>query len=159
MTTIPNRNKSGLLFPPGEISSVSDTFQIPYGGEITVVAFGMQKGDYCHFEVVNIPGVEPATCDCAPPPNLDRALSVQERVLLQYKGKPVVLTPENPIVVLSAPQGFHLRCIRHLVTDADRYSFSVHYSTSKTAIVGRSMDGQIDMEVDMNYDEDIRDRE
>lgn len=150
MTTMPNK-KTGTLIEPGQISNVSDTFELPFGGEITVVAFGMYEGDYCHFEVVNVPGLPPAGCECAPPIDLSKALSVQDRVLLQYKGKPVVLTPDNPIAVLTQPQGFRLRCVRHLKDEASRYNFAVRYSVSKTSCIDDSMNGLMDKDVDMNY--------
>lgn len=113
------------LFYPGYLTNKSDTFEIPFGGQWTIVTLGLVDNDYIEFEMVNVPAAE-SNCMLMP------ELSVTGTQILRFNGKNVRLTADNPVAVLNAPQGFILRAVRHVEEElnvANLYVWAIETST------------------------------
>lgn len=126
------------LFNPSVLVAQSKTFEIPFGGQVTVVAKGLRDNDYIEFEMVDVPGVD-QDCACVPLQGLN--LSVTNAQTLKYAGKPVRVTASNPVVILSAPQGVLVRAIRHVAEELNAQSLYVYGMTSQSMVVIRPYSG------------------
>lgn len=96
-----------VLFHPHHIAQESDTFAIQYGGQMTILAVGLEPGDYIEFQAVHILTMDPDRCVC--PPGEVVLPAVSSFVTLTCCGEPIRVTDENPIVVLDTPQRTFLR--------------------------------------------------
>lgn len=129
-----------VLFDSDSLYDHSQVFEIPVGGEVTVVALGLVgKEDYVHFEMVYAPGIKPDLCDC--PPIEYQPPVVTNKAVLQFDGQPVVLTPTNPVAVLNAPQGQPMRAVRHIADDQDKAMFRLTIRETKTRFVNEHLLG------------------
>ena len=100
-----------MLFWPDFIPQESETFYLGYGQQVTLVAMGLSGSDEVSFEVVYVPAMEPDPCAC--PPGQAVLPGVAAYAPLTCNGTPVMLTEENPIVVIGRPQNFLLRAVRN----------------------------------------------
>lgn len=134
------RMAKNVLFDSDSLYDHSPVFEIPTGGEVTAVALGLVGDeDYVHFEMVYAPGIKPDSCDC--PPVEYQPPVVTNKAILQFDGKPVVLTPDNPVAVLNAPQGQPMRAVRHINDDNDKAMFRLTISDTKTSCVNEHLLG------------------
>lgn len=124
------------LFWPQHVDPESDTFVIDYGKQMTVTAIGLQTGDSITFQMVYVPSVNPDSCSC--PPGVVTLPSVAAYSELTCCGEPITLTPENPVVVLDAPQRTLLRAV---LTAADLDGIWVWVSETDTHNVTDRMRG------------------
>lgn len=100
-------SKSKALFYPGYDLPESDTFYLPVGGQVTVVAMGLMPGDEVSFEMIFAPAIQPDLCAC--PPGIVELPSVAASAPMMCCGEPIKLTADNPFVVMDAPQGVRVR--------------------------------------------------
>lgn len=139
------------LFDKDSLSDYSHVFEIPLGGEATFVALGLKDDDYVHFELVYAPGLRPNDmCECPPVKVMPPA--VIRRELLQFNGVPVILKADNPVAVISAPQGFPMRAVRHIAREEDRMDFVMLVRSTQTRKLNTEVMSLIPMEVDMAVD-------
>ena len=122
------------LFQPSSPANDSVVFELKQ--QMTVVAMGMQPDDYITFEIVLISDAARAKiCGC-------RLLEAGTSSVYQLQplmcpacsdGSPrfVRVTPQNPIVVLDAPQGALLRAMYH-GTGVDLHTVTVTVGESDT---------------------------
>lgn len=87
------------------LDGVSQTFEITR--EITVHAQGLEPGNEVEFWIVQI--TDPVTNHCACPPGQVVLPSVMDEVPLLCCGERVILTRDQPYVVLDGPQSVYLR--------------------------------------------------
>lgn len=123
-----------VLFQPSSPANDSVVFELKQ--QMTVVAMGMQPDDYITFEIVLISDAARAKiCGC-------RLLESGMSSVYQLQplmcpacsdGSPryVRVTPQNPIVVLDAPQGALLRAMYH-GTGVDLHTVTVTVGESDT---------------------------
>jgi hypothetical protein len=109
---------TGVLFNSSSVATDSPTFMVPVGGQYTIVAVGMQPGDYITFEVIEVAaGSRSTVCGCRISGMGDAVvLNVQQLMCPTCESdtpQPVRLTERNPVVVLDSPQGVLLRAIYH----------------------------------------------
>lgn len=95
-----------ILFGPDEIGTVSQTFGLPVGSQLTVVAVGLHDDDKVEFEIVVVNKLIPGDPCCPGPVSLP---TVEDSVPLMCCDKPITLTATRPYVVIDAPQGSVLR--------------------------------------------------
>lgn len=100
-------SKPKSLFYPTYHLPESETFEIPVGGQVTVVAMGLNPGDQVTFELVFTPAIQPDLCAC--PPGIVDLPSVAAATPLICCGQVVTLTDSNPFVVMDSPQGMRVR--------------------------------------------------
>lgn len=87
------------------VDGVSDTFEI--SSQVTITALGLEPTDQVTFWLTLLS--EPLKGECPCPPLTVQFPQVLDEVQLACCGTPVVLSRENPFVVLDAPQGIKLR--------------------------------------------------
>lgn len=102
-------SKPKALFYPGYYLPESDTFEIPVGGQVTVVGLGLQPGDAVTFELVFTPAIQPDLCAC--PPGVVEMPSVAAATPLKCCGKTVTLTSDQPNIIIDTPQGMRARAV------------------------------------------------
>lgn len=108
-----------ILFDVDSANNASRTFQLPESGQYTIVAVGMQPGDFITFEVIHVnPGARAIICGCyLTPETMASLIGIQELLCPTCESdgapRPVQLTERNPILVLDWPQDTLLRAIYH----------------------------------------------
>lgn len=115
------------LFHPGHVAPESTTFQIPFGGQMTVAAIGLEAGDFIEFQLVFIPTVDPDTCAC--PPGQVILPHVAAYATVKCCGEPVRLTSDNPIVILDNPQRFFIRAVLTAADIDEVYAWAIETKT------------------------------
>lgn len=123
-----------VLFDPDRVAAESDTFQIEYGGQMTVLAIGLEEDDYVEFQAVHIPTLDPDRCAC--PPGVVVLPEVASYVTLQCCGNPIRITPENPVVVLDGPQRFFLRAVLHTNDTEGKYVWAIESKSMTPNLCG-----------------------
>ena len=135
-----------VLLDKSSLSDASRVFEIPPGGELTFVALGLNDGDYVHFELVYAPSIEMDPCKC--PPATVAPPVVTAKSVLQYNGVPVILKKNNPVAVISAPQGQPMRAVRHIKNDDDLVGFRLTMQSTETRMLNQHVMGLIPFDVD-----------
>lgn len=135
-----------VLLDKGSLSDASRVFEIPVGGELTFVAMGLNDEDYVHFELVYAPGMDSEMCKC-PPPVVTPPV-VTSKAVLQYNGVPVILKKNNPVAVISAPQGQPMRAVRHIKDEDDIVGFRLTMQSTETRMLNDHVMGLIPWTVD-----------
>ena len=87
------------------VDGISDTFEIT--SQVTITALGLEPEDQVTIWLTLLS--EPLKGDCPCPPAMVQLPQVLDEVQLTCCGTPVVLSRQNPFVVLDAPQGIKLR--------------------------------------------------
>lgn len=100
-----------VLISRNHLDGVSDTFA--FVSQATVYAMGLQPGDEVHLSIVLVSSLLVEACVC--PPGRVTLPTIADEVPLRQCGAPVILTRDNPFVVLNAPQ--HIRLRAKLVQD------------------------------------------
>lgn len=77
--------------------------------QVTVYAMALQDNDQVHLQLVLMSDLIPPPCVC--PPGRVTLPSVIDSVPLSCCGEPIILSREQPYVVLDAPQGSHIRAV------------------------------------------------
>jgi hypothetical protein len=78
---------------------ISETFEAT--SQITVTALGLEDGDTVSFWIVLLTDMQRDPCSC--PPGRVTLPQVLDEVPLQCCGEPVLLTRDNPFVIIDAP--------------------------------------------------------
>lgn len=99
------RNQRTFLIDRLTLGGVSTPFDLI--DQVTVQAMGLHAGDEVHLEIVLLSDMTPPACAC--PPGRPTLPAVIDAVPLSCCGEPVVLSRDQPFVVLDAPQGSKLR--------------------------------------------------
>lgn len=120
-------SKPKSLFYPGYHLPESDTFEIPVGGQVTVVGLGLQHGDEVTFELVFTPAIQPDLCAC--PPGIVELPSVAASTPLVCCGQTVTLTVDQPFVVLDTPQGMRVRGVIDSVDPSNIWVWAINTKT------------------------------
>lgn len=96
------------LFYPNKMTTTSDSFVIPIGGQVTVFAFGLEPDDEITFDMLYVPSLAGDPCDCPPggQAELPQAAAVER---LRCCGESIRLTYDNPYVILDSPQNIFIR--------------------------------------------------
>lgn len=134
-----------LLFDPSNSSLTSRTFRIDEGKQVTIVAIGMQPGDYITFEAIHlIASAPPIACGCyiteAEMPYIAGVQELKCPACLSETLRPVRLTDRNPSVVLDSPQDTLLRAVYH-GTGVDAHTVTVWYDETNTPDLTDTMRG------------------
>lgn len=124
------------LFSPGDLTTHSDTFYLPVGGQISVVALGLEDDDTVTFEIVLVPAEEPDLCPCSP--GVPPSPKVAATATLTCCDDPVTLTSDRPVAIIDAPQNARFRAI---LSAANRDDIWVWASATETKNVTSSMRG------------------
>lgn len=109
-------SKSITLFDKASLNLDSPTFIL--SGQRTIIAVGMQPGDYITFEVLKVnPAARSIVCGCrlseSGVGSIDGIQELKCPTCETGTGQSVRLTERNPVVVLDAPQEVLLRAIYH----------------------------------------------
>lgn len=104
------------LFNPDSLDVYSVVFEVKT--QLTVMATGMQPGDYISFEIIKISGDQRAKiCGCRLTPailaTIEALQELQCPACEELTQRPVRVTPQNPTAVLDVPQGTLLRAVYH----------------------------------------------
>lgn len=97
------------LFWPQHVEPESQTFQIPHGMQLTVVAVGLQEGDEVTFQIVHVPTIDLDDCACVP--SIAVMPSVAAYTDLMCCGEKITLTVDNPHIILDSPQRMLMRAV------------------------------------------------
>lgn len=96
-----------LLFQPGDVREYSETFRIPLGGQVTVVAMGLEAGETVSFEIIDTPAIVRDPCAC--PPGKVELPQAGAKSDLTCCRVGVKLRAINPYAVMDSPQGVNMR--------------------------------------------------
>lgn len=146
------KSEREVLLDSGSLSDSSRVFEIPVGGELTFVALGLEDEDYVHFEMVYVPNT-PLVDHCGCPPAVVVPPVVTTKAVVQYNGTPVILKKNNPIVVMSVPQGQPMRAVRHIANENDKATFRLTMQETKTHMYNNHVLGLIPWTVDDSADD------
>lgn len=132
-----------VLFDSSSVNLDSKIFQVNH--QRTIVAVGMEPGDFITFEVVLLGSGSPSSvCGCYVTQMQPGAiLGVEELkcpVCESQTLRPVRLTDRNPVVVLDVPQGALVRAIYH-GTGIDLQTVTVHAYATNTPNLTDAMRG------------------
>lgn len=120
-------SKPKTLFFPGYVLPESETFEIPVGGQVTVVGLGLQLGDTVTFELVFTPAIQPDLCSC--PPGIVEMPSVAAAAPLVCCGTVVTVTAEQPFVVIDSPQGMRARGVLNATDPSSVWVWAINTKT------------------------------
>lgn len=115
------------LFFPEHIAEESDTFMIPFASQMTIMAVGMDVGDFIEFQLVHVPSMNPDKCAC--PPGQVVLPSVAGFAILKCCGEPIRLTADNPVVILDSPQRMFLRAVLTASDTSGIFAWAVESDT------------------------------
>lgn len=120
------KNRISLFFPQ-HVAPESDTFMIDYGGQMTIIAIGLDEGDSIEFQVVHVPSIDPDHCAC--PPGQVTLPSVAGFAVLKCCGEAITVTADNPVVILDNPQRMFIRAVLNAEDTSGIYAWAVDTST------------------------------
>lgn len=93
------------LITPNQVAEVSETFEID--DQITLIAFGLELDDVVEVWMVQLTDAAKGQCPCTPYGVVLPSIRSESQLLCC--GEPVLLTPDQPFLVLDAPQHTKLR--------------------------------------------------
>lgn len=99
-----------ILIHRDTVDGYSEAFEVRK--QATIYAAGLEPGDTVEFYMLLISSMEVAKCVC--PPGQVQLPSVIDEMQLLCCGEPIVLTRENPYIIIDAPLRTKLRA--HLTT-------------------------------------------
>lgn len=106
----------------------SDTFIIPFGGQMTVTAIGLDPDDFISFQLVYVPSLDIDHCSC--PPGVVNLPSVAGVTELRCCGTPITLNADSPVVILDTPQRTLLRAVLHATDPSLVWAWAIETSTA-----------------------------
>lgn len=100
-------NASTMLITQ-DTGRVSEPFEVPVGGQVQLLATGLQGDDRVLVEIVSITASGPLPSECCPGPVALPEVNIAQ-VLRCRNGARVILTAAHPTVQFDTPQGVPLR--------------------------------------------------
>lgn len=93
------------LITPLQVEEVSASFEI--SSQSTLIAFGLEPSDIVEVWMVQLTDAAKGSCPCSPYGVV--LPSIRSESQLKCCGEPAILTPDQPFLVLDAPQKVKLR--------------------------------------------------